>query len=149
VQNWEAEHQVMAAKKNLQFVTHIDPALPTTLYGDPDRITQVATNLITNALKFTDQGSVTVTVSYNKTEWTISVADTGIGIPEHAQAYIFDAFRQGDSSTTREHGGTGLGLSIVHNLCALMGGSIAVTSKPGSGSTFTVHLPLMTQALAE
>ena len=101
-------------------------------------------NLITNAIKFTDKGSVTVTARYQRAEWVITVHDTGIGITKPQQGYIFDAFRQVDGSSTRSHGGTGLGLSIVRNLCTLMGGRVEVTSEPGEGSTFRVYLPLMT-----
>lgn len=144
-QTWQVEHQLVADEKHIAFVLTVDPNLPDVLYGDPDRITQIATNLITNALKFTESGQVRVDVQCHQTEWAIIVTDTGIGIPQHAQAYIFDAFRQVDSSSTRAYNGIGLGLSIVRNLCRLMGGSVEVESESGSGSTFTARLPVVTQ----
>ena len=140
------EHVLVAEKKGLKFTIIIDTALPQQMYGDPDRIKQIASNLITNAIKFTDEGEVTVTLQRIKAEWLIRVEDTGIGIPEHSRQYIFDAFRQVDNSTTRVHGGTGLGLSIVRNLTTLMGGRAIVESEVGVGSTFIVTLPLITHS---
>jgi two-component system, sensor histidine kinase and response regulator len=115
--------------------------VPTALLGDPRAFSQVLINLIGNAIKFTDQGDVTVSVRSELEEgWQVllhvCVADTGIGIPVEKQASIFDAFVQADGSSTRRHGGTGLGLAICANLVKLMGGRIWVESHPGQGSRF-------------
>ena len=139
---WRAQLQVLAREKAITFETEIDPALPDTLYGDPDRITQIAINLLSNALKFTDEGSVTIALNRQPDTWTLAVRDTGTGIPPHSLNYIFEEFRQVDGSSKREHGGTGLGLAIVHNLARLMKGDVQVESELGQGSTFTVTLPL-------
>ncbi len=108
---------------------------------DPDKLRQILLNLLSNAIKFTEKGEVTVIVEEKEKNIYISVKDTGIGIPEEAIDYIFDAFRQIDGSTTRKYGGTGLGLSIVKKLVELLGGEIKVKSKLGKGSTFTIILP--------
>jgi signal transduction histidine kinase len=100
-------------------------------------------NLINNAIKFTEQGSVNVNLSLSgKRHWLMGVQDTGIGIPESELPTIFEAFRQVDSTVTRKYGGFGLGLTIVKQLTELMGGEISVTSILGTGSRFTVKLPL-------
>lgn len=106
------------------------------------RLEQVATNLIENAIKYTDAGSVAVRVSVDGTEALFAVADTGIGIPEEAQPHLFERFYRVDKARSRGTGGTGLGLAIVERVIALHGGYIEVQSKLGEGSTFTVHLPL-------
>jgi PAS domain S-box-containing protein len=143
----ERSMTILAQTKGLQLTTGINPNLPATLFGDPERIYQVLNNLVNNALKFTEQGSVKVRMYRPYPEyWAIEVADTGPGIPEEAKAYIFDAFRQVDGSITRKHGGSGLGLSIVKQLISLMGGEIMLESTEGQGSTFRVLLPLV-QAL--
>lgn len=146
VERWKAQVQVLAAQKGLTFQTSIDPALPATIYGDSERITQIVTNLLSNAFKFTEQGTVELRLKAGQTTWQIEVQDTGIGIPPHAQNYIFDEFRQLDGSSTRVYGGTGLGLAIVRKLSLLMGGNVRVASTLGEGSTFTVTLPLNTDA---
>ncbi|HIK97448.1 MAG TPA: response regulator, partial [Gammaproteobacteria bacterium] len=115
--------------------------------GDPVRISSVLTNLISNALKYTKEGTVTVTVSYEeKSEGIINihceVVDTGIGISKAKQDTVFETFSQAESSTTRNYGGTGLGLSISRQLVEMMGGEIGVTSKEGQGSTFWFNIPL-------
>ena len=99
-------------------------------------------NLLSNAIKFTEEGVIIVTARRCQTQIAVAVSDTGIGIPEHDQALIFEEFRQVDSSATREHTGTGLGLSISRHLAQLMGGDITVESTVGVGSTFTLSLPL-------
>jgi len=104
-------------------------------------VRQVLINLLSNSVKFTDQGGVTVGAAASDGWVTISVRDTGIGISPEAQAYIFDEFRQADSSTTRKYGGTGLGLAISKRLVSLHGGRIWVESTPGGGSTFNFTLP--------
>jgi signal transduction histidine kinase/AmiR/NasT family two-component response regulator len=110
--------------------------------GDPTRIRQIVSNLVSNALKFTPSGNVKLAVSCLDDGVIISVCDTGIGIPEDRLSRLFGQFEQVDPSTTRRFGGTGLGLSICNELCRLMGGRIVVESQLGTGSTFTVHLPL-------
>jgi signal transduction histidine kinase len=110
--------------------------------GDPTRIRQIVGNLVSNALKFTPSGEVEIVVSCLDEGVVISVRDTGIGIPQDKLCKLFGQFEQVDASTTRRFGGTGLGLSICRELCRLMGGRIVVESALGTGSTFTVHLPL-------
>jgi two-component system sensor histidine kinase BarA len=141
-------HQLegLAEKKDLKYTVTLDEDLPMIIVGDPIRLKQVADNLISNAIKFTEEGKVTVNVrKENDDTWSFAVIDTGIGIPSHALEYIFDEFRQVDGSTLREHGGTGLGLAIVRNLVVMMGGKIRVSSTVGEGSKFSVHLPLVTE----
>ncbi|CAG0971300.1 partial Sensor histidine kinase RcsC, partial [Gammaproteobacteria bacterium] len=132
----------LAQKKGLSFNVTVDPSLPEMVHGDRERITQIAPNLLSNAFKFTQSGSVDLRLNGGHDTWQIEVHDTGIGIPPHALNYIFDEFRQLDGSSTRVYGGTGLGLAIVRKLCALMNGNVRVTSVLGEGSTFTVTLPL-------
>jgi signal transduction histidine kinase len=137
---------VSAREKALDLTVHIGADIPEAVLGDPHRLRQILLNLIGNAIKFTDRGSVAVTAeldsgeldSMNEAEvvLAISVTDTGIGIPAANQASIFDAFVQADGSSTRRHGGTGLGLAICSNLVALMGGRIWLTSEEGKGSSF-------------
>ncbi|HEX3633051.1 MAG TPA: ATP-binding protein, partial [Casimicrobiaceae bacterium] len=124
----------------------IDPTVPKLLIGDPTRLRQIVTNLIGNALKFTERGSVSVSATLDPTDRVgvalhLRVADTGIGIAADKRAEIFEAFRQGDGSTTRRFGGTGRGLTISAPLAGLMDGRIWVDSEPGAGSTFHVVLP--------
>jgi signal transduction histidine kinase/ActR/RegA family two-component response regulator len=138
-----------AMERGIEFVTRIDEVIPDTFLGDSLRIGQVLKNLIGNALKFTpEQGGVLVIVSadaHSEESVTLhfTVSDSGIGIADHKQNHIFEAFTQADSSTTREFGGTGLGLAIVKRLVTLMRGRIWVESKVGVGSAFhfTVTLP--------
>jgi signal transduction histidine kinase/CheY-like chemotaxis protein len=110
--------------------------------GDPTRVRQIVSNLVSNALKFTPAGEVKIIVSCLDEGVAIAVCDTGIGIPEDRVSKLFGQFEQVDASTTRRFGGTGLGLSICNELCRLMGGRIDVESEFGTGSTFTAHLPL-------
>ncbi len=137
----------LAEKKQLDYRVVVDQALPEEIVGDAERLKQILLNLISNAIKFTEKGGVTIRVEQcNQEHWTISVADTGIGIPAHAIEYIFDEFRQVDGSKARQFGGTGLGLAIARNLTLMMDGKINVTSELGEGSIFTVTLPLITRA---
>jgi two-component system sensor histidine kinase/response regulator len=128
-------------QKGLELIYDVQPDVPESLIGDPGRLRQKLINLIGNAIKFTQHGEILVSVALHSEDGQrvclqISVADTGIGIPEDRQAKIFEAFSQADGSTTRKFGGTGLGLTISTRLVALMGGLIWVESQPGKGSTF-------------
>jgi two-component system, sensor histidine kinase and response regulator len=130
----------------LQVSCDVREDTPDLVIGDPVRLRQVMINLVGNAIKFTSKGRVTVrvrpeTIERDGTVILFSVADTGIGIPEEKQKIIFEAFAQADASTTRRYGGSGLGLAISNQLVALMGGRIAVESKPQQGSTFYFTLP--------
>lgn len=142
IQSWYNDFKTQAETKNLEFELYLDPELPENILGDEARLTQVAANLIQNALKFTDKGKVSLLAKMSVSGWSFAVSDSGIGIPEIWQHLIFDEFRQVDSSSKRKHGGAGLGLAIVKKLCILMSGTITVTSKPGEGSTFTVGFPM-------
>ena len=138
---------VLADQKKLALTAEIDPGLPAQLVGDPTRINQMVTNLTSNSIKFTRQGEVNIRFYRHDTDkWALEVTDTGPGIPKEAHESIFEPFRQADSSIPRIFGGTGLGLSIVKHLTNLMGGKITVQSEVGNGSTFTVILPLKTEA---
>ncbi|MDP8980025.1 MAG: response regulator [Acidobacteriota bacterium] len=145
-----------AQAKGLALTFKTSPAVPLRLNGDPDRLGRVLINLIANAIKFTDKGSVSVTVERDaagSSEGSLrfNITDTGIGIPPEKQDMIFGSFSQADSSTTRKYGGTGLGLAICKGLAELMGGSIDVTSEVGKGSTFsfTVRFSLAKAPIGE
>ncbi|MGM8060989.1 response regulator [Vogesella indigofera] len=130
-----------AADKGLELLFECSPAVPQSLVGDPLRLGQVLTNLVGNAIKFTEQGQVTVSIQLleqvgDKVKLRIGVTDSGIGMDEAQQARLFRAFSQADGSTTRRFGGTGLGLAIAKRLVELMGGAIQVESAPGCGSSF-------------
>ena len=131
----------VAYGKGLELTCTIPASLPTALIGDAGRLRQILTNLIGNAIKFTEKGEVGIRVEAVEADAgsafvAFDVTDTGIGIPADKQRHIFDAFAQADSSTTRRYGGTGLGLSIAKQLCEMMGGTIDLTSEPTRGSTF-------------
>ena len=138
-----------ATDKMLYFNIYMGPTVPLALDGDPTRIRQVLTNLLSNAFKFTDEGSVIVNVKLqqhggnNTPMLLIEVEDQGIGIPENKLNKLFKSFSQADTSTTRQYGGTGLGLSISKRLVELMGGEIGVKSEPGEGSTFWFSIPII------
>jgi signal transduction histidine kinase len=135
---------VLAQAKDLQLTTHIADDVPATLPSDQQRLHQILINLVGNAIKFTEEGSIWVRIYRpSATQWALEVEDTGCGIPLEAQSYIFDPFQQVDGSATRTHSGSGLGLSIVRQLTTLMGGEITLKSQVGKGSTFTVTLPLV------
>ncbi len=132
----------LAQEKRLSLTATVAPDVPAKMVTDPLRLGQVLKNLLSNALKFTEKGSVALHVSRNPDDTlSFAVKDTGIGIPEHQQELIFEAFRQADGSTHRKYGGTGLGLSISRDLAHLLGGSLTVQSTPGEGSVFTLVLP--------
>jgi len=147
---------VRAHEKGLELAYHIAPDVPVELMGDPLRLRQILTNLIGNALKFTEKGEVVVKIKKQEekdgvVEMLFSVRDTGIGIPPEKVNSLFKKFTQVDSSTTRKYGGTGLGLSISKNLVELMGGRIWIESKLGEGSTFyfTIKAPLQSEPRKE
>ena len=144
---------VRAHQKGLELVCDVPDSVPDTLIGDDLRLRQILTNLIGNAIKFTEKGEVTVRVSqrnqrHSRIELEFSVQDTGPGIPKEAQERIFEPFTQADHSTTRRYGGTGLGLAIASSLVALMGGKLEVESTPGAGSRFHFSIILPESSLA-
>jgi PAS domain S-box-containing protein len=133
----------LAKAKKLDLATSIVPEVPQTLLGDSQRLMQVLVNLVTNAIKFTDQGSIIVKFDRpDRSHWSMQVSDTGIGIPPDEQPHVFDMFRQIDGLAARRQTGAGLGLSIVKQLVTLMGGEIRLASSVGAGTTFTIVLPL-------
>jgi signal transduction histidine kinase/CheY-like chemotaxis protein len=136
----QAETQELQAKSGLLFQWQLPPQLPR-LHTDQLKLKVVLKNLIANAVKFTEQGSVTVEAQPRNGGVEISVADTGIGIPPESRSVIFEPFRQADSSTTRRYGGVGLGLYIARRLLELLGGKIGLDSETGCGSTFRVWIP--------
>ncbi|MCU0463155.1 MAG: ATP-binding protein [Anaerolineae bacterium] len=143
-QQWYDRLEVLATQKGLAFEVKVDPKLPDTLYGDAERLTQIAVNLLSNAFKFTEEGGITLALTTGTGIWRIKVRDTGIGIPAHAKEYIFDEFRQVDGSSRRSYGGTGLGLAITRRFVLMMGGTISLESELGKGSEFIVTLPMRT-----
>lgn len=143
----ENVHGVMdkfAADKGLVLTSELDPDLSGLVIGDIARLQQILVNLLNNSIKFTEKGSVHMSIlRIDKKRWSLKISDTGIGIPEDEIPNIFEAFYQIDSSATRKYGGFGLGLSIAKQLTELMDGKIAVKSELGAGSIFTVILPLI------
>ena len=140
-----------AKQKGLILTHQIDKDIPVSIYTDPNRLRQIIVNLLRNAIKFTEQGSITVTAKLNRTtntnhqELLISIIDTGIGIEDEEFKRIFNPFYQIDGSVTRAHGGTGIGLAISEKLIELMGGKISIESHLDQGSTFTILLPLIAE----
>ena len=132
----------IAQTKDVNLSTNIDPAVPSYVLGDPLRVRQILLNLIGNAAKFTSAGSITVVAAMDGDLIRFEVGDTGIGIPAERLDAIFDQFSQADEATAQRYGGTGLGLTISSQLTRLMGGTISVSSVMGTGTTFTVRLPL-------
>jgi HAMP domain-containing protein/signal transduction histidine kinase/CheY-like chemotaxis protein len=161
-QHMERTFRQLATEKRLRFKVEFDEALPESIRTDEKRLQQVVLNLLSNAFKFTAQGSVTLAVRPVASGWTpdhpvlseadevieIEVTDTGIGIPEDKQRLIFEAFQQADGTTSRKYGGTGLGLSISREIAGLLGGEIQVRSSPGNGSTFTLYVPARAPGVA-
>ena len=153
----ESTFRQVADLKGLEFEVNLDTALPPAIQTDTKRLQQVLKNLLSNAFKFTERGSVSLRASVATGGWNpeqqmlnaantviaFSVTDTGIGIPKEKHGVIFEAFQQGDGTTSRKYGGTGLGLSISRQITRLLGGEIRIRSMPGEGSTFTLYLPLI------
>lgn len=142
-----APYAYLASQKGLSFYSSIDPAIPDSLAGDPTRIAQVIVNLLGNAIKFTDTGSIAINFSLHSASGDAvvlkgEVKDTGPGIPFEKLETVFDSFSQADEAVSRKFGGTGLGLSIVKSLVSQMNGSVSVTSELQSGTTFTFFLSL-------
>ncbi len=142
VRNIELSFALQAESKSLRFDVTIQPAARAIYRGDPLRIRQILNNLVSNALKFTETGSITLLIDDTPQGLMLIVSDTGIGIPEDRLHLLFQKFSQLDVSITRLHGGTGLGLAICRELCELMGGSVTAESVLGKGSRFIVTLPL-------
>ena len=152
----ERTFRQLADDKGLAFPIEMDPDLPENIQTDAKRVQQIFKNLLSNAFKFTEKGSVSFRVYRAKRGWNphndtlnsaqgviaFAVSDTGIGIPDDKQKIIFEAFQQADGTTSRKYGGTGLGLSISREIARRLGGEITVTSTTGRGSTFTLYLPL-------
>ncbi|MCB0395046.1 MAG: response regulator [Flavobacteriales bacterium] len=133
-----------ASEKGLDLSVVVEDGVPETIQTDRQRMDQVIKNLISNALKFTEEGSVKITFRKDAgSNLNVMVSDTGIGIPKDKQDVIFEAFQQADGGTARKYGGTGLGLSISRELAKLLGGNISLESDAGKGSTFTLSIPLI------
>jgi signal transduction histidine kinase/CheY-like chemotaxis protein/HAMP domain-containing protein len=161
-QHVERTFRQLASEKGLEFDVEFASSLPATVRTDEKRLQQIVLNLLSNAFKFTSHGNVTVEVKAASSGWSkshpvlrdaesaisISVTDTGIGIPEDKQKLIFEAFQQADGTTSRKYGGTGLGLSISREIARLLGGELQVNSVPGKGSTFTLYIPIESPAVA-
>jgi CheY-like chemotaxis protein len=155
----ERTFRAVADETRLAFTIELDPSLPPSMVTDVTRLHQVLKNLLSNAFKFTEQGSVGLRIGVARSGWRLdhptlnrahtavsfAVSDTGIGIPADKQAIIFEAFQQADMATSRKFGGTGLGLAISREIAHLLGGELTVASQPDEGSTFTLYLPLIYQ----
>ena len=145
INNLAVGFELKSKEKGLDFIVEIDPKIPNYLLGDPTRISQIISNLCSNAIKFTENGSVRITIKYkerinDKIKLQFEISDTGIGIPIDKQNQILDAFSQADSNTTRLYGGTGLGLTISRKLVEIMKGSMKVESQPENGTSFYFDL---------
>jgi PAS domain S-box-containing protein len=138
-----ATFQAVADNKGVTLAAEVSRAARGRYRGDPMRVRQVLHNLVSNALKFTDEGAVRIIVSRRGGQLQLEVADSGIGMSPEQQERLFRAFQQADASTSRVYGGTGLGLAICRDLVELMGGAISVRSAAGKGTRFTVRLPLV------
>ncbi|MGY3715952.1 response regulator [Sutcliffiella cohnii] len=138
----EQQFLPVATEKKLKFSINIGETVPSTINTDEKKLQQILKNLLSNAFKFTEEGSVTLQIDYdeNKELFYFHVKDTGIGINSEKQGIIFEAFHQGDGTTSRKYGGTGLGLSISRELASILGGEISVSSMENVGSTFTLTI---------
>ncbi|HEX9016987.1 MAG TPA: HAMP domain-containing protein, partial [Chloroflexota bacterium] len=151
----ERSFRHIADSKGLEYVVDLAPSLPSSMYTDATRLQQILKNLLSNAFKFTDRGSVHLAIDTATSGWradntalnrsarviSFAVSDTGIGIPPEKQQLVFEAFQQADGTTSRKYGGTGLGLSISRELAKLLNGEIRLESVPGEGSIFTLYVP--------
>lgn len=135
------QSQTLGTNKNIRLINQIEPELAA-VYGDSNRIQQIFYNLVTNAIKFTEEGTIAIDAMVQEENILITISDTGIGIPEDKKGIIFESFEQVDGSTGRRYGGTGLGLAITRNLVELHGGKIWVESEMNKGSRFHFTLPL-------
>lgn len=146
---WREKMSPFALEKGLDFEIAVDDDMPEFLVGDTERITQVVTHLLSNAFKFTSEGSIGVNIRPAKDQqFEIEVRDTGIGITSDTEVFIFDKFRQLDNSSTREYGGLGLGLAIVRHLADILQGTVSVSSNPDiQGSIFTFTLPMQIEQI--
>lgn len=143
IEIWAEQMTILANQSNLEFSVDYGSTMPLRIVSDESRIKQVLTNLVSNAIKFTNEGSVKLTIETRMPGYvTFEVSDTGIGIPSEAIDYIFEEFRQIDGSYQRLHGGVGLGLTIVGRIVKGLAGTIDVKSEVGKGSVFTIHLPI-------
>jgi signal transduction histidine kinase len=143
----KAINELIAQKKNIFLRLSVSPEVPEELLGDPNKVRQILFNLVSNAMKFTEDGGVEINVDSRDGKLFISVSDTGIGIPEEAQSRLFRPFVQVEGGTRRKYGGTGLGLAIARRYVELMGGEMGVRSKEGAGSMFWFDLPMKVPAL--
>src|SRR2546426_12439593 len=146
----------VAEGKGIAFAIEIDPKLPRAIRTDGKRLQQVIKNLLSNAFRFTEKGSVTLRMQAARAGWNsenqilneaetvvaFAVSDTGVGIPKDKHQIIFEAFQQADGTTSRKYGGTGLGLSISREIARALGGEVSLRSKPGEGSAVTLYLTL-------
>jgi CheY-like chemotaxis protein/signal transduction histidine kinase/DNA-binding LacI/PurR family transcriptional regulator len=145
-----AQFDPLSQRKGLQFITQVVEDLPPGIVTDEQRLAQIVKNLLSNAFKFTEQGSVALTIQratsgsgFDPAQFcAVSVTDTGIGMTPEQQKVVFEAFQQADGSTSRQYGGTGLGLAITREMTHHLGGQVALSSEPGKGSVFTIYLPL-------
>lgn len=140
--------RAIAENKRLTLDLHIADTFPDTLCSDPDKIGQILASLVSNAIKFTETGNVTVSLSRpDDKHWAIAIRDTGVGIPADAHQRIFEPFRQVDERAIREFGGIGLGLALVQQLTHMLQGTVTLSSTLGTGSTFTVTFPILSEYL--
>jgi CheY-like chemotaxis protein/signal transduction histidine kinase/DNA-binding LacI/PurR family transcriptional regulator len=155
IERMKAQFIPISQRKGLQFIATVADDLPTQIVTDEQRLAQIVKNLLSNAFKFTEHGSVTLSVFRPamdanlsasgltpQTAVAISASDTGIGMTPEQQKVVFEAFQQADGSTSRQYGGTGLGLTITREMTHRLGGQVALSSEPGKGSVFTIYLPL-------
>jgi HAMP domain-containing protein/signal transduction histidine kinase/CheY-like chemotaxis protein len=161
IEDSERAFRPVAEQVGLEFTVDLDPELPPAIVSDDQRLKQILKNLLSNAFKFTHSGGVTLSLGYAPEGSTFgaetlrtadrvigfTVTDTGVGIPDDKLGAIFEAFQQADGTTSRKYGGTGLGLSISREIARLLGGEISVSSSLGSGSSFTLYLPMADRAL--